>query len=137
MALFVSGLSLAAAGCSQGSQHGFQGGCEKFGVYSQDRWSPPGAAERKTPDRAAQKIGGFAGNKVIAVDGWIHSGKPAYPKDSPPWNSDIWFHVASNPEGWVDFAAVRGERTSFDPTGLLSGGKPARTSPACEGAYKP
>ena len=87
-------------------------------------------------DRNSPKIGGFAGNTPIEVNNWEHTGKAAYPDNTPPWNSDIWFHLGSQ-EGWVNFAAVRGEVTEPDPTGQASGGKPAPTPANCDITYKP
>lgn len=127
----VAGLALALSGCGKSNKNP-NDACPKFGVYAQNRWSPLGAAERSQPDVLSQKIGGFAGNEVIAVDGWLHTGKDVYPTNTPPWNSDIWFHVANSPQGWVSFAGVRGEPVAPDPTGRADGGMPAPTPNACE-----
>lgn len=127
---------MAGGACTEPEPRDIKGGCEKYGVFAQNRWTPIGAAVRKQPDVLAAKLEpGFAGNEVVAVDGWIH-GKPAYPKNSYPWNSDIWFHLA-NRKGWVTFAAVRGEPTEPDPTLRADGGQPAPTPPECEGTYQP
>jgi hypothetical protein len=132
----IAGLSLVGTGCGKSGSSDFEEGCKKFGVYAQNRWVPLGAAERKTPDVLAAKIGGFAGNEMVAVNGWTHTDTPAYPTNSPPWNSNVWFHLA-NSNGWVSFAGVRGEPITPDPTGLNEGGRPAPTTPECEGKYKP
>jgi hypothetical protein len=111
---------------------GFSGGCPTFRVYAQNRWAPYGAVGRQSPNVLSQQVVTFAPNLVIAVDGWVH-GRTAYPTNTPPWNSDIWFHTV-NGQGWVSFAGVRANPTSQDPTGLADGGPPAPTSAACEGA---
>lgn len=105
--------------------------CEKSRVYAQNRWEPLGTAIRQEPDVLSEKIGGFAPNEVIAVNGWYDSGEPTYPTNSEPWNSSEWFRLA-NQDGWVSFAGVRGETTSPDPTGHADGGKPAVLQPICE-----
>jgi hypothetical protein len=134
-ALIVAGVALS--GCSdKGDSLG--GVCEPFRVYAQNRWEPLGTAVREEPDVLSKKIDpGFAPNEVIAVDGWIETGEPVYPTNTPPWDSDIWFHLA-NREGWVSFAGVRGTTTSPDPGGMSGeGGQPAPTTPECEGTYQP
>jgi hypothetical protein len=71
----------------------------------------------------------------IAVDEWVHS-RPAYPTNSAPWNSDVWFHLADN-SGWVSFAGVRATPVKHDPTGEdPDGGTPAPTSGRCEGSVR-
>ena len=131
---------LAAAALTSCSENGngFRGGCEKFRVYAQNRWEPLGTAVREEPDVLSSKIEpSFAPNEVIAVDGWIETGEAVYPTNTPPWNSDIWFHLA-NSEGWVSFAGVRGTPTSPDPGGMSGeGGEPAPTTPECKGSYQP
>jgi len=114
---------------------GFEGGCEPYMVYAQNRWNPYGAAVRLNPDPESPKIGGYSPNEIIVVDGWLHA-KVAYPTNQGPWNSDIWFHLANDP-GWVSFAGVRGVPTSPDPTGFAEdGGQPARTPTICEGRLR-
>lgn len=106
-------------------------GCQPFGVYAQNRWSPQGASERLKPDVLSPKTRGYGGNEVIAVDGWYASGKEVYPTNPAPWNSDVWLHVRGR-VGWVAFAAVRSEPTTFDPSSLSSdGGKPVTLTPVC------
>lgn len=112
------------------------GACEPFAVYAQNRWDPLGASERSEPDVLAQKIGSFAGNEVIAVDGWVKTGTPVYPTNTPPWDSDIWFHTVHE-DGWVSFPGVRGEPTLPDPSAAADGGRPAPTAAECEMAYTP
>lgn len=112
---------------------GFTGGCEPFRVNAQNRWQPYGARKLRAPNPLAEKIGSFAPNEVVAVDGWVHA-VIAHPTNRPPWNSDIWYHLADG-TGWVSFAAVRAVPTVQDPTGLAAdGGPPAATPPSCEGA---
>jgi hypothetical protein len=111
---------------------GFSGGCDAFQIFAQNRWDPYGTAVRAQPNVLSPKVSGFAPNQSIAVDGWVHS-RPAYPTNSAPWNSDIWFHLADQ-SGWVSFAGVRATPVSRDPTGLADGGPPAPTPGNCEGA---
>jgi hypothetical protein len=111
----------------------FAGGCAPFQIFAQNRWEPYGAAVRTGPDVRRKQISNFDGNHSIAVDGWLH-GSVAYPTNRPPWNSDIWFHLADN-SGWVSYAGVRGVPTIHDPTGLSpDGGEPAPTLAKCQGA---
>ncbi|HSX24266.1 MAG TPA: hypothetical protein VLE74_04150, partial [Candidatus Saccharimonadales bacterium] len=106
----------------------------KFGVFAQNRWAPIGASVRTEPNVLAAKIEpGFAGNEIVAVNGWVH-GQP-FPNPTEPWNSDVWFHLA-NRTGWVAYAAVRAVPTDPDPTLRADGGIPAPTTPECEGTYK-
>lgn len=113
----------------------FVDGCKTFGIYAQNRWTPIGTSVREEPNVLSMKIEpGFAGNEVIAVDGWVHAKAP-YPDNSSPWDSDVWFHLA-NREGWIGFAAVRGAATEPDPTLRAEGGKLAPTPPECEATYK-
>lgn len=114
---------------------GFSGGCMPYLVYAQNRWDPYGAAVRQSPSVTAPKIGGFAPNEVIMVNGWVHA-ETVYPANTPPFNSDIWFHLA-NQQGWVSFAGVRGTLTTQDPTDLApDGGTPAPTPSTCEGRFR-
>ena len=141
LAAVAASLSLFGAGCSRSSEpkphSDFSGGCAKFVVYAQNRYDPLGAATREDPSIVSKKIGGFAGNEAVPVDGWIHSEKPTYPTNSAPWNNDAWFHLA-NEAGWVSFPGVRGEPTSPDPTHghSLDGGQPAPLDANCQGTYK-
>jgi len=68
------------------------------------------------------------------VNGWVH-GRVGYATNEPPFDSDVWFHLADG-AGWVSFAGVRMNPTTFDPTGTADGGPPAATSPSCEGAIQ-
>lgn len=112
---------------------GFSGGCSAFQVFAQNRWRPIGTSERAAPDVTSRKVNGFAPNESIPVDGWVHA-RPAYPSNTAPWDSDVWFHVADN-SGWVSFAGVRDLPVSFDPTGRSAdGGVPAPTTAGCEGS---
>lgn len=146
-AVAASSLLAACSGAGSPSAHtettsttqpsDFRGGCEKYRVYAQNRWQPYGTAIRQAPDVLSQKIGGFAPNEVIAVNGWIEAAEPAYPTNKAPWNSKKWLHLA-NQDGWVSFAGVRGAPVSEDPTGTsLDGGPVAATPPNCEGTYVP
>jgi len=114
---------------------GFEGGCEPFTLYAQNRWAALGASVRAEPAPTGEKVGSFAPNELVTTDGWVRS-RSAYPTNSPPWNSDAWFHLADN-SGWVSFAAVRSDPTSPDPTGLdPDGGRPAPLSETCGGSIR-
>jgi hypothetical protein len=113
---------------------GMSGGCPDFQVFAQNRWAPLGAAVRAQPNVLSTEVSSFPGNMSIAVNGWVY-GRAAYPTNTPPWNSNIWFHLADG-AGWVSFAGVRATPTSPDPTGRANGGDPAPTAPACEGAIR-
>ena len=114
---------------------GFVGGCEPFRVYAQNRYPPLGTRKRRAPDPLATAVGSFAGNEIIAVDGWVRAAV-AYPSNSPPWNSDAWYHLADG-SGWVAFAAVRALPTVPDPTsGFSEGGPEAPLPDDCEGAVR-
>jgi hypothetical protein len=110
---------------------GMSGGCPKFQVFAQNRWAPLGAAIRAQPNVLSPLVSTDPGNMSIAVNGWVY-GRAPYPTNTPPWNSNVWFHLADG-AGWVSFAGVRATPTSPDPTGRASGGDPASTSSACEG----
>ena len=71
---------------------------------------------------------------VVAQNRWAHT-SAAYPNNTPPFNNDLWFHLA-NREGWVTFAAVRGAATLLDPTGQANGGQPAPTPANCQEVYQ-
>ena len=141
----VLALELGSAACSSGkdtvepsasTKHtAFVEGCDEFDVIVQNRWDPLGAAIRPAPDVDSGKVGSFGGNDKVEVDGWVET-EPAYPNNGEPWNSDVWFHLEDG-LGWLSFAAVRGEETTYDPTGLEDGGKPAPTPAECETAYQP
>ena len=137
LSALLASAAFIGMGCGSGKNDHFSGGCEKFAVYAQNRWAPYGTAVRTQPDVLAPKEDkSFAPNEVIAVDGWVHTSQPAYPTNTPPWNSDVWFHVA-NFDGWVSFAGVRAEPTAQDPTGRADGGPAAPTTQDCEGTYHP
>lgn len=113
---------------------GMTGGCEPFRVYAQNRWAPLGtkvlAAPTYGPD--TEQVDAIAPNKVVWVDGWVR-GNVAYPTNSTPWNSNVYFHL-SDDSGWVTFAGVRAVPTSPDPTGYSpDGGKAVQVIDECEG----
>lgn len=124
-AIFGSG-SASSSGIA-----GFNGGCPTFHVYSENRWAPVGTAIRAQPSVLSTEEGSYSPNTRIAVNGWVH-GQTAYPTNVAPYNNNIWFHL-SNGAGWVSFPGVRAKPTTFDPTGLASGGPPAPTLARCEG----
>lgn len=114
---------------------GMSGGCDAYQVFAQNRWDPVGAVVRAAPNIASKRVDGYAANQSIAVNGWVHS-RVAYPTNTAPWNSNIWFHV-SDDSGWVSFAGVRETPISHDPTGLSpDGGPPAATPGNCQGAVQ-
>lgn len=114
---------------------GMSGGCAPFAVYAQNRWRPIGTAIRAAPNAGSEQLGSFPANMIMHVNGWVH-GRPPYPSNTYPWNSDIWFHLADG-AGWVSFAGVRALPTVFDPTGLSKDGGPAAaTAVSCEGAIQ-
>jgi hypothetical protein len=84
---------------------GMSGGCTTFTAIAQNRYPPYGAAIRTQPNLHSTQVGSYAGNKTISVNGWVH-GTADYPTNPPPWNSNIWFHLADG-AGWVSYAAVR------------------------------
>ena len=110
---------------------GFNGGCTPYNIYAQNRWQPTGTAIRAQPSVLSTREGSYAGNSLISVNGWVH-GQVAYSTNVAPWNSNVWFHLADG-DGWVSFPGVRGNTTTFDQTGLASGGTPALTPAICEG----
>jgi hypothetical protein len=136
--VFLLGLVAAVVGISQFQRPSanpgvirFVGGCSPFQVFAQNRWAPYGTAVRSAPSILSKQIGAKDPNQSLAVNGWVH-GTVAYPRNTPPWNSDVWFHLADG-AGWVSFAGTRADPVSRDPTGLADGGPPAQTDPACEG----
>lgn len=54
---------------------------------------------REAPGQRSPKIGGFDGNEIVAMDGWVHA-KTAISTNPPPWNNDIWFHLANHRDGF-------------------------------------
>lgn len=129
---YVHPSAKAATGSSEIA--GMSGGCARFQVFAQNRWAPLGAAIRAQPSVLSTQVGSFPGNMSIAVNGWVY-GAVAYPTNTPPWNSDIWFHLADG-SGWVSFAGIRATPTSPDPTGHANGGDPAPAPASCEGAVQ-
>jgi len=114
---------------------GFSGGCDAFQIFAQNRWDPVGTVVRAQPNVNSKQVGGYAANQSITVNGWVHS-RPAYPTNTAPWNSDIWFHVADD-SGWVSFPGVRAAPVAHDPTGTDPyGGIPAATVGSCEGSVQ-
>lgn len=112
------------------------GGCEPFMLYGQNRWSPFGAKIMDVPRRTATQIGSVAPNKIIYADGWVRT-EPAIPLNSPPWDSDVWFHLIHD-EGWVSFPGVRAVATAPDPEHGYGedGGEPAPVLNECKVALR-
>lgn len=114
---------------------GFSGGCDAFQIYTQNRWQPYGAVVRAQPNVDSRIEDKLSGNFAIHVNGWVHS-RAAYPTNTAPWNSDVWFHLADD-SGWVSFPGVRATPVQQDPTGTSpSGGVPVPTTAACEGSIQ-
>jgi hypothetical protein len=114
---------------------GMSGGCAPFEAIAQNRYPPYGAAIRTQPNALSTKVGSYAGNTVISVNGWVY-GTADYPTNPPPWNSTIWFHL-SDGAGWVAYPAVRAYPMTPDPDGLNpDGGPPVATSQSCEGGIQ-
>lgn len=111
---------------------GMSGGCPAFQAYAQNRYPPYGAAIRIQPNAASTQVTSYAGNKPISLNGWVY-GTAEFPTNPPPWNSNVWFHLADG-AGWVSLAGVRAYPVAPDPTGENPDGGPAvATSKACEG----
>jgi hypothetical protein len=114
---------------------GFVGGCDRFRVFAQNRWMPYGATRRVAPDPKADANGNFDPNQLISINGYVRT-QAAYPTNPPPFNSDVWFHVADD-SGWVPLAAVRAQPTTQDPTGLDAfGGQPVPLAEDCAGTNR-
>lgn len=108
------------------------GGCEPFQVFAQNRWNPVGARILAAPNMASKQIGSIAPNKTVYVDGWV-PGNPAYPHNTPPWDSPEYLHLADG-SGRVTFGGVRALPTDFDPTGHSNyGGEPVPLRNECRG----
>lgn len=113
----------------------FVGGCEPFSVYAQNQYTPVGTVIRAEPRRTGREVGSFSPNKLVPVDGWVRT-HAAYPHNTPPFDSDVWFHLADD-RGWVSFAGVRADPTTpaVDPYDR-NGGRPAPTPPECSGTFR-
>lgn len=132
------------AGCSTRSA---RPECTPYTIYAQNRWdadrSVPGsvgAAERQAPTLDSPVVHRLGGNALLVASGWYDAGQAAYPANAPGYDGHIWFKIkaANNPsvpDGWVNSAAVRGERTDYDPTGLQGGGLAAPTPSECQLAH--
>lgn len=112
------------------------GGCHPFLIYGQNRWAPLGAKVLNAPRRDAEQIGTVGPNKIVYADGWVRT-ESGIPLDSPPWNSDVWFHL-DHDAGWVDFGGVRALPTTPDPSGGLStdGGEPVPALAQCHAVLR-
>ena len=128
------GLESSGSPSPPSSVVGMSGGCAPFQVFAQGRWRPLGTAIREAPSVLSTQVGSFPANMSISVNSWVY-GRPAYPTNTTPWNSSVWFHLTGG-AGWVSFPGVRAVPVAFDPTGLAAGGPPAPTSPKCQGAVQ-
>jgi hypothetical protein len=114
---------------------GISGGCHLFTVVAQNGWPPYGAVAKRQPKPSSLTNEIFAGNEIIAVDGWVHGGA-IYPTDASPWNSDVWYHL-SDGRGWIAYPAVRAAQAQPHPTPTNPDGRPpAATTAACEGLVR-
>lgn len=112
------------------------GGCASFNVYAQNQFPPLGTLRWSAPDVTAKREPGFAGNELITVDGWVKAQSPYGATNDPPWNADVWFHLADG-SGWVTFAGVRSAPTGPDPqNGLGPGSDPVPLDPVCQGSVR-
>jgi hypothetical protein len=109
---------------------GFSGGYAPFELYAQNRWIPHGTAIRTAPSPTSREVGSYSPNHLVDVNGWVY-GVVTYPKNTPPFNSNVWYHLADN-NGWVSFAGVRSQPAINDPTLRANGGPPAPVSSLCE-----
>lgn len=89
VALSVAVTTFALAGCTH-EGNDFEGGCEPFRLYAQNRWNPVGAAAREAPSVESAKIGSYAPNEIVVADGWVNTGIPAYPTNHSPWDSGVY-----------------------------------------------
>ncbi len=127
----IAGLAFSACSSSESTEDG----CETFGVYSQNRFEPYGTAIREEPDVLSDKVGSFAPNESIAVDGWYDSSEPIYLTNSAPWDSSVWFRLDyDKQEGWVSFPGVRAVPSSPDGSAdtNIYGGEPVELKPSCQ-----
>lgn len=144
--LFAIGLSLLVAVLSAstspwwwdrvfGEDDDFVGGCETFHLFAQNEFDPLGTKISEAPMPSAESFRGFSPNERVAVDGWVRTRSP-YPSNSPPWDSDVWFHLANN-AGWVTFAGVRANPTDPSTSGNFGEGtSPAPTDSDCAGTFR-
>jgi hypothetical protein len=135
--LVVTGL-LALVGWMRSSDtngRSLVGGCEPFNVYAQNQFQPAGTLVWASPSPVAENQPAFAANQLITVDGWVRTRSP-YPSNSPPWDSDAWFHLA-NDAGWVSFGGVRAVPTTQAESGeSVSSGYPAPLDSECMGTFR-
>ena len=113
------------------------GGCAPFNVYSQYQFRPYGTLRWSAPEPTAPRTPGFSENELITVDGWVKAQSPYAASNTPPWNADVWFHLADD-GGWVTYAGVRSAATQPDPEGGFGpGSDPVPLDPDCQGTYRP
>jgi hypothetical protein len=118
-----------------GESRSIVGGCAPFNLYAQNQFEPYGAKRRTDPIPTSEAFSEFAPNEVVTVDGWVRT-RPMYPTNNPPWNSDVWYHLA-NDSGWVPFAAVRAVPTDPGTDGnYAEGSDPAPADLDCQGSIR-
>lgn len=117
-----------------GDSDDFVGGCAPFNLHTQNQFDPVGTKIWSAPVPTADSFRGFSPNEVITVDGWVRTRTP-YPTNTPPWNSDAWFHL-KNGAGWVTFAGVRSTPTDPSDGNYGAGSSPAPLDPDCQGTYR-
>ncbi len=115
----------------------FVGGCEPFNLFAQNQFDPPGAKIWVAPSPTAQSRTGFAPNEIVTVDGWVRAKSPYATTNPPPWNADVWFHLADG-SGWLTFAGVRSAPTDPSAEGNFGeGSDQASLDESCLGSYRP
>lgn len=121
---------------SDDSSSDLVGGCPAFNVFAQNQFDPIGTARWQRPSPTSAKSHGFAPNEVVTVDGWVKAQSPYESVNTPPWNADVWFHLADN-SGWVTFAGVRAATTVPGPSGNFeSGSDPVPLDQSCQGSVR-
>lgn len=111
------------------------GGCEPFALYAQSEFEPRGARLWAAPSPTAESRGSVPPNGLITVDGWVRARSP-YPSNTPPWDSDVWFHLADD-SAWVTFAGVRSDPTAPNANGSAEEGSSVPpTDPECASALE-
>lgn len=115
----------------------FVGGCPAFNIYSQNQFAPFGTLRWSAPEPTAERAPAFSENELITVDGYVKAQSPYAGANTPPWDADVWFHLADD-SGWVTFAGVRAAATVPDPEGGFGPGSDAvALDPGCQGSYRP
>ena len=119
----------------QGS--GSVGGCPAFNVYAQNQFQPFGTLRWTAPEPTAERSPGFSRERLAQFTGWVKAQSPYAGGNTPPWDADVWFHLADG-SGWVTFVGARAAATVPDPeSGFGPGSDPVPLDPTCQGTYRP